>query len=63
MTKLSSLSKPGGIGHPFDLTSFSARPVQFLATPFFTPGVFLIRYNIMEMLTAHVQVYNLQYNT
>ena len=44
MTKPFKHIKPGGIGHTFDFTSFSARP-ELLAAPFFTPGVFLIRFH------------------
>ena len=42
---LSNVSKPGGIGHPFDFTSFSARPVLVLGHSFFTLEVFLIRFH------------------
>ena len=38
--KLSNLSKLGGLGCPFYLTSFSARPVLAFGCPFCTLGVF-----------------------
>ena len=45
MTKLSNLSKPGGLGHPFDFTSFSVRAVLVLGHFLFTNEVFLVRYH------------------
>ena len=51
MTKVSkNLSKPRGIGHPFDFTSFSARPVLVLGRPFYSPRVFLIRFHFFYPL-------------
>ena len=40
MTKLSNLSKPEGLGCLFDFTSFSARPVLALGSPFLQLGCF-----------------------
>ena len=53
--KLSNLSKPGGLGRLFDFTSFSARPVLVLGHPFFTPRVFLIRYQLVESSWYHAK--------
>ena len=45
MKKLSNLSKPGGLGRPFDFTSFSVRSFLVLGHSLFTDGVFLVRYH------------------
>ena len=61
-----TVSKPGGLVHPFDFTSFSAWPVLVLGYSSSTPGMFLVRHHrapftwgVQKLLShSHILMYS-----